>query len=123
MYPYCILIVDDNPANITHVADFLRFQGYEVHVSFDGRQAIEMAVNLSPDLILMDVQMPVMSGFEAMKRLRENDVTASVKVIAVTARASEQDRLACLEAGAIAYLSKPFSLKVLGRLIQDLIEK
>jgi CheY-like chemotaxis protein len=122
MPPTRILIVDDNPANIPHVADYLRFHGFEVHVASEGRQAIEMAVNLSPDLILMDIQMPEMSGFEAMKLLQGNDATSSLKIVAVTARASEQDRLACLDAGAVAYLSKPFKLKELVTLVQDLVE-
>ena len=117
-----ILIVEDNPANITHVVDFLSFLKHEVHVAFNGKQGVEMAIELQPDVILMDIQMPIMSGFEAISLLRKNEATATKKVIVTTARASEQDRLACLEVGADAYLSKPLSLKELARMILELTE-
>ena len=121
MPPARILIADDNQDNITHVEHFLKFKEYEVHVAHNGKQAMEMALELSPHVILMDVQMPVMSGLEAMQKLREIEDTKSIKLIALTARASEKDRTACLEAGADAYLSKPFRLKELAKLIEELL--
>ena len=116
-----ILIVDDHQANITHVADFLRFKNYNVEVAYDGKQAIEMATEYSPDIILMDIQMPVISGFEAMRILRANEETADIKIIAVTARAAQKDREACLEAGADGYLSKPFKLATLNSTIENML--
>lgn len=116
-----ILIVDDNQANITHVADFLRFKKFEVEVAYDGEQAIEKALECGPDVILMDIQMPGISGFEAIKLLRSNSATAAIKVIAVTARATQRDKEACLQAGADGYLSKPFKLAMLDQKLAEML--
>ncbi|AMW28579.1 MULTISPECIES: response regulator [Oscillatoriales] len=87
----------------------------------NGQEAINQAVALSPDLILMDIQMPGMDGLEAMKRIREIPELATTPIIALTALAMESDRKACLLAGANEYLSKPVRLKQLTMTIQDLL--
>ena len=113
MSSYRVLIVDDHEDNITHVSDFLTFKGCDVSVAQDGEKGVEMALEEDPDVILMDIQMPELSGVDAIRILREKEQTKNAKIIAVTARATEKDRKLCMDAGADAYLSKPFKLKVL----------
>jgi CheY-like chemotaxis protein len=117
-----ILIVDDNPANIPHVVDYLEFHGFVTHVAADGREGIAKARQLRPDVTLMDVQMPGISGIDAMRLLAGDPETKDLKVIALTALATPEDRLTCLEAGASEYLAKPFKLKELVAMIRGLLE-
>ena len=117
-----VLIVDDTPANIPHVVDYLEFHGFVTHVASDGEGGVEKARQLRPDVILMDVQMPGMSGMEATRLLSADPETTGLKIIALTALATHEDRLACLEAGATEYLAKPFKLKELVALIRTLVE-
>lgn len=108
---YQILIADDNQANIDTIFDYLELQGYELIIAKNGLEAIEMAKNRQPQLILMDIQMPKMDGLEAIRRIRSEEKNAKIPIIAVTALAMAGDREKCLEVGANDYLSKPFSLK------------
>jgi len=117
-----ILIVDDNPANIPHVVDYLEFHGFVTHVAADGREGIAKARQLRPDVTLMDVQMPGISGIDAMRLLAGDPETKDLKIIALTALATPEDRLTCLEAGASEYLAKPFKLKELVAMIRGLLE-
>lgn len=117
-----VLIVDDNPANIPHVVDYLQFHGFETRVASNGEEGVALARQLLPDVTLMDVQMPGMSGVEAMRLLSSAPETADLKIIALTALATPEDRLACLEAGASEYLAKPFKLKELVALVRSLME-
>jgi CheY-like chemotaxis protein len=117
-----ILIVDDNPANIPHVVDYLEFHGFVTHVAVDGREGVAKARQLRPDVTLMDVQMPGISGVDAMRLLADDPETKDLKIIALTALATPEDRLTCLEAGASEYLAKPFKLKELVAMIRGLLE-
>ena len=117
-----ILIVDDNPANIPHLVDYLEFHGFGTHVANDGEEGVAKARQLRPDVILMDVQMPGMSGVDAMRLLSADPETAGLKIIALTALATPEDRLTCLDAGASEYLAKPFKLKELVGLVRTLLE-
>jgi CheY-like chemotaxis protein len=85
----------------------------------DGQEAVARATADRPALILMDVQMPVLDGLEATRRLRADPATAAIPIITLTALAMPEDRLRCLEAGANAYLSKPLQLAELDRLILE----
>ena len=87
----------------------------------DGQEAIALAKSHQPDLILMDVQMPVMDGLEATKQIRLDPSLVNIPIIALTALAMEGDRDRCLAAGANEYISKPIKLKQLVHLIQDLL--
>ena len=118
----CILLVEDNPANMLVTNDFLENHGYQVVTASNGFDAIETAQMHQPDLILMDIQMPGMNGFEAIKRLREKPQFDSVSIIALTALVMPGDRERCLEAGANEYLAKPVSLKELLHTIQSLLK-
>ena len=121
MSPQTVLIVDDNPANIPHVVDYLEFHGFVTHVASNGEDGVAMARELRPDVTLMDVQMPGMSGIDAMRLLGSDPGTADLKIIALTALATPEDRQSCLDAGACEYLAKPFRLKALVAMIQGLL--
>jgi len=113
-----VLVVDDNPAAIAGTADLLRFRGYRVQVVSSGSEAIQYLASNKPDVILMDIQMPIMDGLETTKSIRE--LGYAVPVIAVTALAMSGDRERCLAAGANEYASKPISGRELIRLIESL---
>ncbi|HCR71487.1 MAG TPA: hypothetical protein DIW23_08600 [Anaerolineae bacterium] len=117
-----ILLVEDNQANILTIGEYLENYGYEIVVANDGLQAIEKANEINPDVILMDIQMPVMDGLEATRRLRSDVRFASVPIIALTALAMPGDRERCLEAGATEYMSKPVSLKELRKVIEGFLK-
>ena len=112
-----ILLVEDSEANIAMMLDLLQIK-YQVIVAKNGVEAIEQAQSTPPDLILMDIQMPVMDGLEAIRRLRADEQFATVPIIALTALAMPGDRERCLDAGADEYLSKPVSMKGLLKVIE-----
>ena len=118
-----ILIAEDNAANILTIADYLESHGYEIVLAHDGAAAIEKAYATSPKVILMDIQMPVMDGLEAMRRLRSDPRFASTPIVALTALAMPGDRERCLEAGATEYMSKPVGLKMLVKTIDELLQQ
>jgi CheY-like chemotaxis protein len=117
--PSLVLLAEDEDSVSTFLTDYLLDSGYGVIVARNGAEALERAREEKPDLILMDVQMPVMNGLEATRRLRAETDLATIPIIALTALAMPGDREQCLQAGANAYLSKPVSLKDLARVIQD----
>jgi PAS domain S-box-containing protein len=116
-----ILLAEDNLANILTIGEYLEGYGYEVVTAHDGVEAVEKADALSPDLILMDIQMPVLSGLDAISRLRGNARFTSTPIIALTALAMPGDREKCLLAGASEYMSKPVSLKKLRQTIETIL--
>lgn len=116
-----ILLAEDNESNILVVGDFLHDHGYKIIIAYNGLDALEKAEQESPDLILMDIQMPEMDGLEATRLLRVNPRFASTPIIALTALAMPGDRERCLQAGANEYLSKPVSLKLLLQTIRALL--
>src|SRR5438876_3174779 len=106
-----ILIVDDEPEIVRGLEDNLRFEGYQTASATNGEDALALALSGAPDLILLDVMMPRMSGWEVCRALREKGV--DVPVIMLTARGEEVDRVRGLELGADDYVTKPFSLREL----------
>ena len=116
-----ILLAEDHAANILTIGEYLEDHGYEVIVAHDGLQAIEKAQETTPDVILMDIQMPAMNGLDAMRRLREDPRFKFTPIIALTALAMPGDRERCLEAGASEYMSKPVSLKKLLHTIKEML--
>ncbi|MFM8320852.1 MAG: hybrid sensor histidine kinase/response regulator, partial [Chloroflexota bacterium] len=115
--PVKILIAEDNPANQVVYEDFLSSLGYQVFAAVNGQDALELAARLTPDLILMDIQMPVMNGLDALECLHGSPALAHIPVIALTALAMPGDRERCLNAGAREYLAKPVSLKLLAEMV------
>jgi signal transduction histidine kinase/CheY-like chemotaxis protein len=118
-----ILLAEDNEANIDAVGEYLRDMGFWVSVARDGMEAVAVAQNIRPDIILMDIQMPRMDGLETTRRLRQNPACQNTPVIALTALAMPGDRQRCLEAGADDYLVKPVGMKNLVATIHRLLEE
>ncbi|HDN25512.1 MAG TPA: PAS domain S-box protein [Thioploca sp.] len=116
-----ILLVDDNPTIIETVSDYLKVKGYRVIIAYNGVQAIEQVITAHPDIILMDIQMQIMDGLEATRRIRANAEIAAIPIIALTALAMPGDKERCLEAGTNDYLSKPVSFKDLIAAIERLL--
>ena len=105
-----VLIVEDNELNMKLFHDLLEAQGYETLQTREGLQALALAREHRPDLILMDIQLPEISGLEVTKWLKEDEELSSIPIIAVTAFAMKGDEERILEGGCEAYLSKPISV-------------
>ena len=106
--PETILVVDDDPDIARFVEVNLRSAGYEVSVAGDGEEALERAMEIRPDLVLLDVMMPRLDGFEVAQRLRKNPQTANTSIIMLTAKALSSDKVTGLQSGADDYIIKPF---------------
>jgi two-component system, cell cycle response regulator DivK len=113
MAPARILIVEDNPLNLKLVRDVLTVSGYEVVAAPSGEEGVTLAQTCAPDLVLMDIQLPGIDGYEALRMLRQNPQLDSVPVVAVTAFAMREDRERASRAGFDGYLSKPISVRSL----------
>ena len=109
-YPKRILIVEDNKIDVRLVKDILEARGYDTLQTGDGLEAIDLAVASLPDLILMDIQLPRMSGLEVTRRLRGDARSRRIPIIAVTAFAMEWHEREALDSGCDAYISKPISI-------------
>ena len=118
-----ILVAEDNEVNLFTIRSYLESHQTRVTAAENGKEAVSLAQELEPDLILMDIQMPVMDGLEATSRIRTLNTPwmKSVPIVAVTALAMPGDRERCLKAGANAYVEKPLALEQLGDLIADLV--
>jgi diguanylate cyclase (GGDEF)-like protein len=103
-----ILVVDDDPDIARFVEVNLRSAGYDVSVAGDGQEALDRAADLRPDLVLLDVMMPRLDGFEVAQRLRKNPQTANTSIIMLTAKALSSDKVTGLQSGADDYIIKPF---------------
>jgi CheY-like chemotaxis protein len=114
-----ILLAEDNEANISTVSSYLTAKGYRVISAKNGQEAINLACTESPNLILMDIQMPEMDGLSAIRQLRNDPNFGNIPIIALTAFAMTGDRERCLETGASDYLSKPVRLKELEKMIRE----
>ena len=106
-----ILVVEDNERNLKLLRDVLEYAGYQVRAAQTAEDGISSAISDPPDLVLMDLQLPGIDGFEALRLLRESPRTAAVPVVAVTAQAMKQDRERALDAGFNGYIEKPISVR------------
>jgi len=104
-----ILVVEDTPDNRQIMRDLLTNAGYELIEAIDGAAGVIAALAHRPDLILMDIQLPVIDGYEATRRIKANPETAGIPVIAVTSYALSGDEAKALAAGCDGYVAKPFS--------------
>ena len=117
-----ILIVEDN-LDLTYILlRLVENAGYDSILAVNGQEAVDMAASQQPDLILMDIMMPVMDGIEATRQIRQNPKTSSIPVIAVTAMSSVRDKERCLENGCNDYMSKPFTPSQLTAKIQQVLK-
>jgi two-component system, cell cycle response regulator DivK len=117
-----ILLVEDNDMNRDMLSRRLVRNGYEVLLAMDGQQGIDMALSERPDLILMDMSLPVIDGWEATRRIKSNDATRQIPVIALTAHAMAGDREKTMEAGCDDYDTKPVEISRLVRKIAALLK-
>ncbi len=106
-----ILIVEDNEMNRDMLSRRLKRKGFDIEVAVDGQQGVEMAIALKPDIVLMDMSLPIMDGWTATKTLRQNPETSALKIIALTAHAMDGDRQKAMKAGCDDYDTKPIDLK------------
>jgi two-component system cell cycle response regulator DivK len=118
-----ILIVDDDPRALKLLRDLLQIRGYTTLEATDGKQGVDMARAKMPDLIFMDMQMPVMDGFEATNILKADPVTKNIPVIALTACAMQGDREKCMEAGCNDYIAKPLDTRAFVTKVKEYLEK
>ncbi|WP_287155548.1 response regulator [Candidatus Solincola tengchongensis] len=103
-----ILIIDDEPEILNAVKFYLEDEDFEVHVTTDGTRAVELAESVRPDLIILDVMMPVLDGIQVCRQLRSRTRTRMIPIIFLTARESVEDKIRGLEAGGVDYITKPF---------------
>jgi len=106
-----ILIVEDNEKNLKLVRDVLQVKGYETLEAGTAEDGLRIARGHAPDLVLMDIQLPGMSGIEALKALRADPATAALPVVAITASVMQQDRQEIMRAGFDGFIEKPINLR------------
>jgi len=117
-----ILVVEDQEDNRQILRDLLGSTGYELVEVEDGVQAVAAVAKERPDLILMDIQLPIMDGYEATRRIRSNPDNKSIPIIAVTSYALTGDESKALEAGCDAYVAKPYSPRQLLAKIREYLQ-
>ena len=117
-----ILIVDDSQTQLYQLRKILESAQHEVVSAADGEQGISMAESEQPDLILMDIVMPGLNGFQATRKISKNPATASIPVIFVTTKDQDTDRIWGMRQGAVAYITKPVDKKLLLTTISDILE-
>ena len=116
-----ILIVEDNSLNMRLIEMTLRSKGYRLLTATDGEEALDMATRDKPDLIIMDIYLPKVSGLEVTKRLRQMPAFNHVPIIAVTAHAMKGDKEKIIEAGCDAYLPKPINTRQLPEVVTEML--
>lgn len=118
-----ILVVEDNPDNRVLISDVLMSLDYDVSVAVDGQEGIAKTGSDKPDLILMDMSLPVLDGWEATRRLKADPLMSHIPIIALTAHAMVGDREKAIDAGCNDYISKPIDLRELAsKLAQYLVD-
>jgi two-component system cell cycle response regulator DivK len=118
-----VLIVEDNALNLKLLNDLLEYRGYRILSTASGEAALELAEREMPDLVLMDIQLPDVSGIEATRRLKANPKTMRIPVVAVTAFAMSGDQAKILAAGCDEYVPKPFKVAELLEIVDRYAKK
>ena len=117
-----ILIVDDQPNLRKVLRDLMEHQGFEVSTADNGETGVQIALETKPDLIVMDMMMPVLGGVEATRQIRENPDFGQTPIVFLTARGQAEDEARAREAGATAFINKPFSPRKVMATVQDLLK-
>ncbi len=117
-----ILYVEDHPAQRDILAQMLELGGFEVETAADGQEGVEKAIAWQPDVILMDLRMPRMDGFEAIELIRKNETTAKTPIIAISAWASGKHRKRAMDVGATEHFTKPVDLNRLINTVKTYIK-
>ena len=117
-----VLIIEDNDKNMKLARDVLQAKGYKTLEAVTGEEGVKLAKENKPDLVLMDIQLPGISGIEAFKQIRANAATRAIPVIALTASVTPTDRTAISAAGFDAFLGKPINLKEFVETVKRLVE-
>jgi DNA-binding response OmpR family regulator len=118
---YKILIADDEPNIVISLEFLMKREGHEVAIARDGQQALDAIRASRPDLVLLDVMMPIKTGFEVLQELRADEAIAATKVLMLTAKGRETDTAKGIALGADAYMTKPFSTKELAERVRQLL--
>lgn len=117
-----ILVVDDNPTNLKLACDVLEMEGYEVERAEDAEQAISIVEKTSFDLILMDIELPGMDGLTLTRKLKSQELTKDIPIIALTAFAMKGDDQKALQAGCVGYISKPIDTRKLPEQVENFLK-
>jgi len=118
-----ILIADDEPNIVAALEFLLQRNGYEVHVARNGEEALKLVEDCHPDLVLLDVMMPVKSGYEVCTRIRERAEWGHIKIIMLSAKGRDAEVTKGLSIGADVYITKPFSTRDLTGKISELLQR
>jgi len=119
---YRILIVDDEPSIIVPLQFLMQQNGYETSVAFSGEEAMETIFTKTPDLILLDIMLPIIDGFEVCQRVRENPAWNNIRIILLTAMGGEANVTKGMALGADAYITKPFSNAAVIEKVKELLK-
>ena len=119
----CVLIVEDNPLNLKLFSAMIASQGYDVLQAVDGHQGLAMAQQHQPDLVIMDVQLPGMSGLEVAQSLKADDNTRGIQIIATTAFELTDAEAKIVESGCDAYMAKPIAISEFLKLVESLVAR
>jgi CheY-like chemotaxis protein len=118
-----ILIAEDNAVNRELLRELLETRGYEVLEACDGQEALQMIEQAQPDILLLDIGMPVLDGFDVIRKIRENPCLATMPVLAITAYAMQGDREKIMKSGFNGYLSKPVDARSLAEELKRLLSR
>lgn len=118
-----VLIVDDDVVNLELLQAVLEGEGFRVSAASDALSAIQLAGSEQPDIVLMDVQLPEIDGLEATRRLKSDENTASIPVVAVTAHVRADDQERCLSVGCVRHVAKPIDTRLLPDLIREILRE
>jgi len=116
-----VLVIEDQEDNRRIIRDLLTSEGYDVIEALSGEEGLELVISHRPDLILMDIQLPGMDGYETARRIKENIELGLIPIIAVTSYALSGDDVKAMEAGCAAYIAKPFSPRVLLSKVREFV--
>ncbi len=117
-----ILVADDDPDILSIVSMSLEATGYTVHKATNGREAVDLARQYHPDLVLMDMMMPVVSGYEAVKEIKADAATSDITIVGLSAKAMASDMERATDVGIDGYITKPFRIAQVLSVVQDCLK-